>query len=254
MITTFDKPLIGIVTCQMTIRGHPVESVHNKYMDAIILAGGVPLLLPHGLMNSADLLEHAMAPLSGIMLTGSNSNIEPYHYGGTGIETCADPTRDRLAFALIHALIKRNMPLIAICRGLQELVVATGGTLHRALHTVEGLSDHRENRTLPLAEQYAAAHEVTIEPGGLLSQLLPNHKKLQVNSLHSQGIRTTGPALRPEARAADGVIEAVSLPDHPFALGVQWHPEWQSYNDAISHTLFTQFIKACDCYQKRGIT
>lgn len=241
----FDKPLIGVVMCQIDKGGHPTQMVHNKYLDAILMHGGVPLALPHGLMSSPDLLENAMTVLDGILLTGSPSNIEPRHYGENGVESLADPGRDRLAFALIRYALEHRMPLLAICRGLQELVVATGGTLHRQLHEVPGLQEHREDEALPLDQQYAPAHEVWLAPGGLLASLAGDGETFRVNSLHQQGIRTLGDCLRVEARAADGLIEAVSHRQHPFALAVQWHPEWHSDSSPLSRPLFAGFIAAC---------
>lgn len=245
----FNKPLIGVVMCQIDKGGHPTQMVHNKYLEAVIQAGGVPLALPQGLISSPDLLEIAMAPLDGLLLTGSPSNIEPHHYGEPGTETYADPGRDQLAFALIAQATAKHLPLLAICRGLQELVVATGGTLHRQLHTVSGFQEHREDEELTLEQQYAPTHQVFIEPDGLLSRLTQG-REFQVNSLHQQGIRSHGPDLRIEARAADGLIEAVSLQDHPFALAVQWHPEWQSETSALSRLMFGGFIDACLRYQE----
>lgn len=245
-----NKPLIGVVMCQKDFGGHPTQTVQNKYLDAVLTAGGVPLALPHHLMTSDNLLESAMAPLGGILLTGSPSNIEPHHYGETGREVDADPGRDQLAFALIRQATTRRLPLLAICRGLQELVVATGGTLHRQVQNVAGFQDHREDKHLPLAEQYASNHAVTVEPGGLLSELIEGGKTFQVNSLHQQGIRSLGSALRIEARATDGLIEAVSLQQHPFALAVQWHPEWQSGSSPSSRQLFAGFIQACLQYHQ----
>ncbi|WP_264272597.1 gamma-glutamyl-gamma-aminobutyrate hydrolase [Duffyella gerundensis] len=246
----FNKPLIGVIMCQIDMQGHPSQMVHNKYLDAILLAGGIPLALPHGLLAAPDLLEQALAPLSGILLTGSPSNIEPWHYGESGDEPYADPGRDKLAFALINALIAHRTPLLAICRGLQELVVATGGTLHRQLHVQPGLRDHREDGTLSLDEQYAPAHDIVIEPDGLLRELMAGETASCVNSLHQQGIKTLGPSLRSEARSADGLIEAVSLRDHPFALGVQWHPEWHAAESLLSQQLFGGFIRASQHYQQ----
>ncbi|QEW31553.1 gamma-glutamyl-gamma-aminobutyrate hydrolase [Erwinia billingiae] len=246
----FNKPLIGVVMCQIDKGGHPTQMVHNKYLEAVLQAGGVPLALPQGLMSSPDLLEIAMAPLSGLLLTGSPSNIEPHHYGESGTEDYADPGRDQLAFALINAATYQRLPVLAICRGLQELVVATGGSLHRQLHTVPGFQEHREDEALTLDEQYAPAHEVYVEPDGLLSPLVEGCEKFWVNSLHQQGIRTLGAPLRIEARAADGLIEAVSLRDHPFALAVQWHPEWQSETSTLSRLLFDGFIHACQRHQE----
>ena len=246
----FNKPLIGVIMCQIDKQGHPSQMVHNKYLDAILLADGIPLALPHGLLAAPDLLEQALAPLSGILLTGSPSNIEPWHYGESGDEPCADPGRDKLAFALINALSARRMPLLAICRGLQELVVATGGALHRQLHLQPGLRDHREDATLLLDEQYAPAHDIVIESDGLLQEVVAGETSFCVNSLHQQGIKTLGPQLRSEARSADGLIEAVSLRDHPFALGVQWHPEWHAAESPLSRQLFDSFIRASQRYQQ----
>lgn len=241
----FDKPLIGVVMCQIEKDGHPTQMVHNKYLDAILMTGGIPLALPHGLMSAPHLLENAMAVLDGILLTGSPSNIEPHHYGESGTEALADPGRDTLSFALIRYALDHQMPLLAICRGLQELVVASGGTLHRQLHQVPGLQEHREDEALSLEEQYAPAHEVWVEPGGLLSPLVNHCQTFWVNSLHQQGIRSAGDSLRIEARAADGLVEAVSHRQHPFALAVQWHPEWHSDSSALSCQLFEGFITAC---------
>lgn len=246
----FNKPLIGVVMCQIDKSGHATQTVHNKYLDAVLLAGGVPLALPQGLMSAPDLLETALSPLDGILLTGSPSNIEPHHYGETGTETYADAGRDRLAFALIKAACAKSLPMMAICRGLQELVVATGGTLHRQLHSVSGFLEHREDTGLSLEQQYAPSHEILVEPDGLLSSLVEGCEKFWVNSLHQQGIRSLGPSTRIEARAADGLIEAISLEDHPFALAVQWHPEWQSEKSALSRLLFEGFIDACQQHQE----
>ncbi len=246
----FDKPLIGVVMCQINKEGHPAQMVHNKYLAPVIAAGGVPLALPHGLMAQPGVLDTALNALDGILFTGSPSNIEPHHYGEPGIETHADPGRDRLAFAIIGQIIARHMPLLAICRGLQELVVATGGSLYRQLHLQPGLQDHREDAARPLVQQYASAHAVWVEPGGLLASIAPERTSFAVNSLHQQGVRDVGPQLRAEARAADGVIEAVSLPDHPFALGVQWHPEWHDEEAELSQRVFARFIHACQHYQQ----
>lgn len=247
---TFDKPLIGVVMCQTELHGHATQTVHNKYLDAMINAGAVPLALPHGLMSAPHLLENAMTVLDGILLTGSPSNIEPHHYGCAGEEGHADPGRDRLAFALVHYALAHQMPLLAICRGLQEMVVATGGSLHRELHRVPGLRDHREDESLPLEQQYAPVHDVWLEPDGLLASLLPQGI-YQVNSLHQQGIRSLGDELRVEARAGDGLSEAVSHRQHPFAVAVQWHPEWHSTQDPLSRALFSGFLDASLHYKRK---
>ncbi|WP_075180913.1 gamma-glutamyl-gamma-aminobutyrate hydrolase [Pantoea sp. 1.19] len=246
----FNTPLIGVILCQSEAGGHPIQTVHNKYLQAIFLAGGVPLALPHGLIDFPRALDNSLARLDGILLTGSPSNIEPHHYGQPDREPHADPGRDRLALALVNACAARQMPLFAICRGLQEMVVACGGTLLREVHATFGYQDHRENPAAPLADQYAPSHDLWLEPHGLLAQLCGEARRWQVNSLHQQGIDSPGPRLRIEARAGDGLIEAVSLPDQPFALGVQWHPEWHSDADPLSQRLFAAFITASQHYQQ----
>jgi len=166
------------------------------------------------------------------------------------VESHADPARDRLAFGVITHAMGKKMPILGICRGLQELVVANGGALHRYLHLTHQFQEHREDDSLPLEQQYAPVHEVKPEADGLLSQLLGSDAAFAVNSLHQQGIREPGPQVRIEARAADGLIEAVSLRQHPFALAVQWHPEWHSTDDPVSRRLFEAFIHAAARYHK----
>jgi putative glutamine amidotransferase len=122
--------------------------------------------------------------------------------------------------------------------------VAFGGTLNPRLHEVPGNLDHRDDESQPLDVQYAAAHEVLLEPGGEL-QKMAGRDRLQVNSLHSQGVEKLGPDLAVEARAPDGVIEAFRVADAPaFALALQWHPEWQFAKDSFSRALFAAFGSA----------
>jgi putative glutamine amidotransferase len=133
------------------------------------------------------------------------------------------------------------LPVLAICRGFQEMNVAYGGTLNPRLHEVPGNLDHRDDESLPLDAQYAPAHEVLLEPGGQL-QKIAGKDRLRVNSLHSQGVDMLGPELAVEARAPDGVIEAFRVADSAtFALGLQWHPEWQFAKDPFSRALFAAF-------------
>jgi len=136
------------------------------------------------------------------------------------------------------------LPVLAICRGFQEMNVAYGGTLHQRLHEVPGHLDHREDESLPLEVQYGPAHEVHLEPGGIL-RTLAGADRLEVNSLHWQGIERLGKDLAVEARAPDGVVEAFRVADAPsFALSVQWHPEWQFAGNPFSRALFTAFGEA----------
>lgn len=247
----FDKPLIGVVMCQITKEGHPTQMVHNKYLDAIAQAGGVPLALPHTLLAAPELLARAISPLDGILLTGSPSNIEPHHYGEVGVE--ADADRTGCAGVCPDPPCPRKMPS-SVCH-LSRFTGAGGGHgrhLTPAVAFRSRLSGASRGSLSRPRRAVRASARVYVEQGGLLAELIEGSGSFQVNSLHQQGIRQPGDALRIEARAADGLIEAVSLHDHPFALAVQWHPEWQSETSAVSQQLFAGFIQATQRYQKES--
>jgi gamma-glutamyl-gamma-aminobutyrate hydrolase len=245
----FNRPIVGVVMCRYRLNQHLTQTLQEKYLNAVLAAGGLPIALPHALAEP-EMLAELLPHLDGILLPGSPSNVQPHLYGENGDEPDADPGRDELSLALIGQALSRRIPLFAICRGMQELVVATQGTLHRRLYEQPELLEHREDHDLPLEQQYAPAHEVTVQDGGLLTQLLPDCHRFWVNSLHGQGAKTLGPSVRVEAYAADGLVEALSIRDQPFALGVQWHPEWNSDEYALSRLLFEGFINACQHYQK----
>jgi putative glutamine amidotransferase len=219
--------------------------VGEKYIDAVAAgAGAIPVLVP-ALGPELD-LSSLLSACDGLLLTGSASNVEPHHYGGPASSpgTLHDPNRDATTLPLIPRAVAAGLPVLAICRGFQEMNVAYGGTLHQRLHEVPGHLDHRDDETLPLEAQYGPAHEVLLEPGGVLRKIAGSDR-LQVNSLHWQGVRELGGDLRVEARAPDGVIEAFRVADSPgFALGLQWHPEWQFEKNPFSRALFAAFGEA----------
>ena len=219
--------------------------VGEKYIDAVAAgAGAIPVLVP-ALGPELD-LSSLLSACDGLLLTGSASNVEPHHYGGPASlpGTLHDPNRDATTLPLIPRAVAAGLPVLAICRGFQEMNVAYGGTLHQRLHEVPGHLDHRDDETLPLEAQYGPAHEVLLEPGGMLRKIAGS-ERLQVNSLHWQGVRELGEDLRVEARAPDGVIEAFRVADSPgFALGLQWHPEWQFEKNPFSRALFAAFGEA----------
>jgi len=180
------------------------------------------------------------------VFTGSPSNVEPHRYRGppSAPGTLHDPARDATTLPLIRKAVGAGVPVLGICRGFQEMNVAFGGTLHQKLHEVPGHLDHRDDTTQPLEVQYGPAHEVTLEPGGLLRTLSASDR-IQVNSLHNQGIERLGSELAVEARAPDGVIEAFRVRAAPsFALAVQWHPEWKVMTNPFSRALFAAFGEA----------
>jgi putative glutamine amidotransferase len=239
------RPLIGIPADRRIVGAHPFHMVGEKYARAVMdAAGAAPLLIPAlaGELGFDELLER----LDGLLFTGSPSNVEPHHYAGppSAPGTLHDPARDATTLPLIRRAVERGMPVFGICRGFQEMNVAFGGTLHQRLHEVPGHLDHRDDETQPLEVQYGPAHEVTLEPGGVLRSLAAGDR-ITVNSLHSQGIERLGEALAVEARAPDGVIEAFRVAAaRSFALAVQWHPEWQVMANPFSRALFAAFGQA----------
>ncbi len=216
--------------------------VGEKYIEAVARgAHALPVLIP-ALGSELD-LPSLLERCDGLLLTGSASNVEPYHYGGPASEpgTLHDPNRDATTLPLIPRAVAAGLPVLAICRGFQEMNVAYGGTLCQRLHEVAGYLDHREDESTALEVQYGPAHEVLLEPGGWLRKIA-GRDRLQVNSLHWQGIQSLGAKLTVEARAPDGVIEAFRVADAPsFALGLQWHPEWQFARNPFSSALFAAF-------------
>jgi len=235
-------PLIGIPAERRLVGDHYFHMVGEKYIHAIASgAGAVPVLVP-ALGPELD-LPALLDACDGLLLTGSPSNVEPYHYGGPASVpgTLHDPNRDATTLPLIPRAVAAGLPVLAICRGFQEMNVAFGGTLWQRLHEVPGFLDHRDDESQPLDVQYGPAHEVALEPGGLL-QSLAGADRLTVNSLHSQGVQTLGSGLAVEARAPDGVIEAFRVISAPrFAVGLQWHPEWNFASSGFSRALFAAF-------------
>jgi putative glutamine amidotransferase len=249
------RPIVIVPACVNQIGAHPYHTAQEKYINAV--ANGahcMPLILPA--LGAATDLESVLASVDGIMLTGSPSHVDPALYGQSWSDAGApqDAARDATTLPLIRAALKRAIPLLAICRGFQEVNVALGGTLHQALHDVAGLRDHREDKSRPLDEQYGPAHHVTLEPHGRLSHILGGASSLTVNSLHTQGVAQLAPGLSVEARADDGLVEAFTVAGAAgFMLAVQWHPEWRLADNPASVKLFLAFGDACRAYQQNRL-
>ena len=243
-------PTIGVTCCVKQVEGHAFHAAGDKYIRAVSEAcAGLPLLIPAlgGALDPAALIGR----LDGLLLTGSLSNVEPAQYGGgpTAEGDYSDPDRDRTTLPLIRAALAARLPLLAICRGIQELNVALGGTLHAKVHEVPGRQDHRAPDDQPHDIQYGPSHPVRLAPGGALAALFGG-PETTVNSLHWQGIDRLAPGLAVEAQAPDGQVEAVRVAavhgiDGGFALAVQWHPEWRALENADSRALFAAFGDAC---------
>jgi putative glutamine amidotransferase len=236
------RPVIGLSADRRMIGHHPFHMAGEKYMTAIAEgAGGIPVMLP-ALGDVLD-VEEVLRHLDGILLPGSPSNVEPHRYAGSPSApgTLHDPQRDATTLTLIPRAVQMGVPLLGICRGFQEMNVAFGGTLLQRVHETPGHLDHRDDESAELEVQYGPAHEVRLEPGGLLNNLA-GVAQIQVNSLHWQGVERLGEDLLVEARAPDGLIEAFQVRNAPrFAVAVQWHPEWQAMNNPFSRALFAAF-------------
>jgi putative glutamine amidotransferase len=247
------RPVIGIVADVKQIGPHPFHAVGEKYINAVAHgAGAIPILLPA--TAAGEDLEAMGAPaallelIDGLFLPGSISNVEPRHYSATEpLPMLHDPQRDATTLPLIRAALERGLPLLAVCRGHQELNVALGGTLHQFVHEQPGLMDHREPKDAPRRLQYAAAHGIQLAEGGLLRRIVGVPMAL-VNSIHAQGIDRLAPGLAVEATAPDGLIEAVRVEGAGFALGIQWHPEWRFREDRLSVGIFAAFGAAAAAY------
>lgn len=248
------QPVVLVSACSRQLGSHPYHTVQFKYVDAVVRgAGCAPLILP-ALGEDTD-LDTVLATAHGIFLTGSPSNVDPAYYGEAlrAADLPRDGRRDATTLPLVRAAHARGIPLLAVCRGFQEVNVALGGTLHQAVHDVPGHIDHREDPGAPLDQQYGPAHPVDLVPGGLLARVM-EAASITVNSLHGQGVARLAPGLAPEATARDGLVEAFSAPGAPgFLLGVQWHPEYRVTDNADSMKLFRAFGDACRQYEKWAV-
>jgi putative glutamine amidotransferase len=243
-------PLIGVSACVLAQR-HDFHAAADPYVRAVAgAAGGVPVIVPS--LGSLTEMDALVARLDGLLLTGSPSNVEPMRYGGAAPrpDTLLDTRRDATTLPLIARALAAGLPLLAICRGHQELNVALGGTLHQHVQELPGRVDHRAPSDKPMTERYAAAHDVALVAGGALARLVDGARAARVNSLHAQAIDRLAPRLAIEATAPDGTIEAVRVIDAGgFALGVQWHPEWL-LDDPLSGGLFRAFGSAATQYAR----
>jgi len=243
------KPVIGVPADRRVLDPHPFHMAGEKYLKALTDgAGALPVVIPV-LAGSLD-LDDILGRCDGILLTGSPSNVEPHHYDGDPSRdgTLHDPERDALTLPLARRALEAGVPLLAICRGFQELNVVLGGTLHQHVHEVPGYHPHKENPDDPLDVQYGPSHPVTLVEGGLLRELA-QADSVVVNSLHGQGVRRLADGVTVEAVADDGLVEAFSVDDaKAFALAVQWHPEWRVTENPFSMKIFEAFGDACRRY------
>ena len=235
------QPVIGITTFEGTNPdGLPTSLLLQAYIHAIMQAGGVPVMIPSMLAEQGwDVL---YGRLDGILFSGGG-DIAPEYYHGENHQRVAgiDPLRDTIEFNLLRAVVDDGKPFLGICRGIQTVNVGLGGTLYEHLgEQFRGEIDH----TYPSTMRTTLVHEVKIEEGTRIAEAV-GKPILKVNSLHHQGIRDVAPGLRVTGYAPDGLVEAVELPDHPFGLAVQWHPEWMT-DQLSTRKLFKAFVEAAE--------
>ena len=237
------KPLIGISCCTKLFGafGMPNHAASNTYVRATdLVVGGVPILVPANGHN-AD-IPTLLARLDGIIFTGSRSNVQPSLYEGTPHpeDTPEDADRDAVTLPLIRAAVDAGLPVLAICRGLQEMNVALGGSLHQRLQDLPGRLDHSTPMSPISKIRTGKSHAIVVERASWLHQIAAA-EVIPVNSLHNQGIDRLAPSLVADGRAPDGTIEAVHAQAVGFAIGVQWHPEYDWEHDRISRGIFEAF-------------
>lgn len=245
-------PIVGIPCDHRKLGLHAFHMAGEKYILAVRDgAGALPLLIP--VLDPAIATDDILASVDGLLFTGSPSNVAPKRYGGDvpreGV--LQDEYRDATTLPLLQGAIEKGVPVLCLCRGFQELNVALGGTLYQHLQEVPGRMDHREDTKAPLDVQYAPVHPVEVTAGGLLYRIV-QAKKIDVNSLHGQGVDRLAPVLHADATAPDGTIEAVSMPSAKgFVFGTQWHPEWRWAENSVSRAIFSAFGDAVRSYRGR---
>ncbi|WP_160123008.1 gamma-glutamyl-gamma-aminobutyrate hydrolase family protein [Rhodovarius lipocyclicus] len=242
------RPLIGISCCvkPFGIFNTPNHAASDSYVKVVMgPVGGIPALVP---CAGPECVNEIVARMDGIIMTGSRSNVWPEYYGGPPhLEgTPEDHQRDATTLPLIRAAIDNGIPLLAICRGMQELNVALGGSLDQRIQDLDGRMDHStpSDQHIPLVRT-GKAHNVRLKPNTLLARL-SGRESIAVNSLHNQGVQRLAPGLVAEAWAPDGTVEAVRVEGaRAFAMGVQWHPEYDWERDELSLSIFQVFAEAC---------
>jgi putative glutamine amidotransferase len=242
---TLKTPLIGMTTSN----GRKTTNIYipRAYVESVRKAGGLPVLIPTGTRpeQAAELREL----FDGVLIIGG-ADIDPSYYGGrphASVELDG-PERDELEIAIVKAAAETDWPVFGICRGLQVMNVALGGTLYTDIpDQLPGALKHNRDTK---RERDLLAHSVTVTRGAQISSIL-GEGELKVNSLHHQGIRLLGERLLATSTAPDGLVESIEVPGHPFALGVQWHPECLPDSEPMQH-LFTEFVAQAAARRNNG--
>ena len=246
------KPLVGVIGSGFLVNDrYAAQLVGEKNLRAVAeVADALPLMFG----GASDLTD--IGPLldtvDGILLTGARANVHPIHFNAEPHPSHEpyDQDRDEVALRVAEACVARGVPILGLCRGIQEMGVAFGSTLHPEIRELPGRMNHRAPRLEngdphpDPAVVFADRHEVRLVPGGVFARLF-DRETIRVNSLHGQGILEPGDRVVVEGVAEDGTIEAIRIADAPvFALGVQWHAEHDPQTNPVNRALFRAFGKA----------
>ncbi len=248
------QPVVGIVADLKTFDDFNWHAAIDIFPEAVVHgAEATPVIIPA--MGDHIDADDLVMRLDGVLMPGGRANVHPHEYGAPATPEAEphDRHRDSTSLPLIRAALRHGVPLFAICRGIQELNVALGGTLTPEVHNVEGRDDHRAEMHDDLDIRFAIRQDVHIRAGGVLAEIL-GEETIRVNSLHRQAIDRLAEDLAIEATAPDGTIEAVRVRNVPgFALGVQWHPEYWVRTDKPSALLFKAFGDAVRARRRKTV-
>jgi putative glutamine amidotransferase len=239
--------VVGVPACAKKFEERSLYTMNPRVADVLLNGvGALPISIPPVGEAQIGLLDR----IDGLLIPGSPSNVHPSHYGNVESLTPDrhDHARDSTTLPLIRTAVARGIPVLAICRGIQELNVALGGSLLQNVHDIEGRHDHRGNGNGSVEVAYSPKHAVTVS--GTLARIIGTNE-MMVNSLHGQAIDRPANLLEVNAVAEDGTIEAVSAPAAMgFVLGLQWHPEWKYAENPASMAIFRAFSDACRAHQQ----
>jgi len=243
------RPIIAIPADIREFDGTSWHAVQLQYVRAAVRAAGLMALIVPALEDDND-ADAILDRVDGLLVSGSATNVHPSLYGKEARDSDGpfDPARDATSLPLIRRAIERAIPMLAICRGIQELNVALGGTLASEIQEQPGIWDHRKPANVDRDTMYSIRQSVFVKEGSCIARVV-GPGEVRVNSLHRQAIADTAPRLQVEALAEDGTIEAVSvIGAKAFAVGVQWHPEYWAETDSPSRKLFVAFGDAVRDY------
>ncbi len=233
------RPKIGVTG--LIAKDSPSLSIGMNYMEAVFACGGFPLLLPP--KGDGAIWAQAANELDGFLFTGG-WDVAPSRYGEETLQCCGEitPQRDEMELGLLSAVLPAGKPVLGICRGIQLLNVGLGGTLYQDIY---------QQNAQPVQQQHTQkqpdhlpSHDVFIEEGTLLHRIVKT-TRLPVNTMHHQAVKNCAPCLFAAAKTSTGLIEAVEKKDHPYLLGVQWHPERMWHADEKAKAIFESFVNAC---------